>query len=76
MVSTPLISDDYITIMVLYDFDINSMLLIYVIFFILRLVISLQNMLFVFIYAVCFVVYGANGKPQEKPNVNTFDFIF
>ena len=72
MVSTPLISDDYITIMVLYDFDINSMLLIYVIFSILRLVISLQNMLFVFIYAVCFVVYGANGKPQEKPNVNTF----
>ncbi|XP_078325188.1 neuron-specific calcium-binding protein hippocalcin-like [Crassostrea virginica] len=25
-------------------------------------------MLFVFIFAVCFMVYGANGKPQEKPN--------
>ena len=32
-------------------------------------------MLFVFIFAVCFVVYEANGKPQEKPNVNTFSFL-
>nr|XP_022327146.1 uncharacterized protein LOC111126654 isoform X1 [Crassostrea virginica] len=27
-----------------------------------------MNMLFVFIFAVCFAVYGANGITQEKPN--------